>query len=130
MIASVGSTIRGASRSSTRTSPGPYITAPRTRVSLSSSSAFGGVRVRPPRGRRRGLDNRGVAAGGDDVVAGGQHGLGEVDAHTATGARDQPRLGLGRSHGPQGTTDSRRERDPVKVTLPGSPTRQTAALRW
>src|SRR5215211_4967415 len=29
MIASVGSTIRGASRSSTRTSPGPYITAPR-----------------------------------------------------------------------------------------------------
>src|SRR3954451_5217833 len=30
MIASVGSTIRGSSRSSTRTSPGPYITAPRT----------------------------------------------------------------------------------------------------
>src|SRR5688572_213231 len=29
MIASVGSTIRGASRSSTRTSPGPCITAPR-----------------------------------------------------------------------------------------------------
>jgi hypothetical protein len=29
MIASVASTIRGSSRSSTRTSPGPYITAPR-----------------------------------------------------------------------------------------------------
>src|SRR4051812_23506106 len=39
MIASVGSSIRGASRSSTRTSPGPYITAPRTTVSLRSGSA-------------------------------------------------------------------------------------------
>src|SRR3954447_1798952 len=39
MIASVGSTIAGASRSSTRTSPGPYITAPRSTVSLVSCSA-------------------------------------------------------------------------------------------
>ena len=39
MIASVGSMIRGASRSSTRTSPGPYMSAPR---------------ITPPRARRRG----------------------------------------------------------------------------
>src|SRR4051794_31245128 len=38
MIASVGSTIRGASRSSTRTSPGPCITAPRIWFSSGSQS--------------------------------------------------------------------------------------------
>src|SRR5687767_3417749 len=51
MIASVGSMIPGASRSSTRTSPGPYITAPRTTVSLSSSSPS----VVCPSGRHAGV---------------------------------------------------------------------------
>jgi hypothetical protein len=35
-------------------------------------------------------DHLGVAAGGHDVVAGGQRGLGEVDAHAAPGTRDEP----------------------------------------
>ena len=34
----------------------------------------------------------GVAAGGDDRVAGGQGGLGDVDAHAAAGAGDEPDL--------------------------------------
>ena len=42
-------------------------------------------------------DGVGVAAGGDDVVAGGQRGLGDVDAHAASGAGDEP--GLLASHG-------------------------------
>src|SRR5918992_4832603 len=42
MIASVGSTIRGSSRSSTRTSPGPYITAPRITFSLAFVMALYG----------------------------------------------------------------------------------------
>src|SRR4051794_8167347 len=40
MIASVGSTRRGSSRSSTRTSPGPCITAPRTTVSCRCPSGW------------------------------------------------------------------------------------------
>ena len=43
-------------------------------------------------------DGVGVAAGGDDVVAGGQRGLGEVDAHAAAGAGDEPGLVLGHGH--------------------------------
>ena len=32
----------------------------------------------------------GVAAGGDDCVAGGKRGLGDVDAHAAAGTSDEP----------------------------------------
>jgi hypothetical protein len=39
-----------------------------------------------------------VAAGGDDVVAGSQGSPGEVNAHAATGAGDQPGVGVGGSH--------------------------------
>jgi len=45
------------------------------------------------------LNGVGVAAGGDHVVAGGQRGPGELDAHAAAGAGDEPSL-LG-SHGSQ-----------------------------
>jgi len=41
-------------------------------------------------GRSHGI---GAAAGGDDAVTRGERGPGEVDAHAATGAGDQPRLG-------------------------------------
>jgi Kef-type K+ transport system membrane component KefB len=40
----------------------------------------------------RGADPLGVASGGDDGVAGGQGGLGDVDAHAAAGAGDEPNL--------------------------------------
>ena len=40
----------------------------------------------------RGGDLLGVAAGGDDRVTGGQGGLGDVDAHAATGAGDEPNI--------------------------------------
>ena len=40
----------------------------------------------------RGGDLLGVAAGGDDGVTGGQGGLGDVDAHAAAGAGDEPNL--------------------------------------
>ena len=40
-----------------------------------------------------GRPNRvGGAAGGDDLVSGGERGLGEVDAHAAAGAGDEPHL--------------------------------------
>ena len=35
----------------------------------------------------------GIAAGGDDVVAGGERGPGDVDTHAAAGAGDEPGLG-------------------------------------
>jgi hypothetical protein len=47
------------------------------------------------RGAERRGDGVGVAAAGDDVVAGAQRGLGEVDAHPASGAGDEPGLLLG-----------------------------------
>ena len=40
----------------------------------------------------RRADLLGVAAGGDDRVTGGQGGLGDVDAHAAAGAGDEPNL--------------------------------------
>ena len=40
----------------------------------------------------RSRDPLGVAAGGDHSVAGGQRGLGDVDAHAAAGAGDEPNL--------------------------------------
>ena len=58
-------------------------------------------------------DGVGVAAGGDDVVAGGQRGLGEVDAHAAAGAGDEPGLRLG-SHGSQQSADPRKVGVPVE----------------
>src|SRR5215210_1571102 len=56
MIASVGSTSRGSSRSSTRTSPGPYIIAPRTPRSFPPGRVAGLVAVHriPRRDRVRG----------------------------------------------------------------------------
>jgi hypothetical protein len=43
------------------------------------------------RAKRR-ADPLGVASGGDDGVASGQGGLGDVDAHAAAGARSEPNL--------------------------------------
>ena len=56
-------------------------------------------------------DGVGVAAGGHDVVAGGERGLGDVDAHSAAGAGDEPGLLLG-GHGVQQSAD------PEKVGVP------------
>src|SRR5439155_24307795 len=53
-----------------------------------------------------------VAAGGNDVVAGGERRLGEVDAHATSGASDQPDLLVG-SHGLQRTTVPSQVRVPV-----------------
>src|SRR5829696_517302 len=38
------------------------------------------------------LDGLGATAGGDDRVAGGQSGLGDVHAHSTAGAGDKPNL--------------------------------------
>jgi hypothetical protein len=38
------------------------------------------------------VDHRGVSSSSDDGVTGGQRGLGDVDAHAAASAGDQPDL--------------------------------------
>src|SRR5688500_6465137 len=48
MIASVASTISGSGRSSTRTSPGAYMTAPSTTISLRIAAIAAGPRVATP----------------------------------------------------------------------------------
>ena len=58
-------------------------------------------------------DGVGVAAGGNDVVAGGQRGLGDIDAHAAAGAGDEPGLVLC-GHGCQRTADSGKVGVPVE----------------
>ena len=60
-----------------------------------------------------GGDGVGVAAGGDDVVAGVQRGLGDVDAQAATGAGDDPGL-ASRSCGQQSA-------DRAQVGVPAVP---------
>ena len=73
-------------------------------------------------------DGVGVAAGGDDVVAGGQRGLGEVDAHAAAGAGDEPCL-LG-GHASSKARIPRRWESLLIGVLAGSPRRCVPGLRW
>ena len=58
-------------------------------------------------------DGVGVAAGGHDVVAGGERGLGDVEAHSAAGAGDEPGLLLG-GHGVQQSADLEKVGVPVE----------------
>src|SRR5205823_2246117 len=69
-------------------------------------------------------DGVGIAAGGHDVVAGGQRGLGEVDAHAASGAGDEP--GLLEGHGCQQSADSEKVGVPVERGTGRVPQRGTA----
>ena len=64
-------------------------------------------------------DGVGVAAGGHDVVAGGQRGLGDVDAQAAAGAGDDPGLLLG-GHDVQQSTDGEGE-SPCRERYPQGP---------
>jgi hypothetical protein len=72
-------------------------------------------------------DGVGIAAGCDDRMAGGQRGLGEVDAHVTPGAGDEPRLRL--SHGHHASAESAEVGVPVERVLRESPRHGPAGLR-
>src|SRR5206468_4326703 len=74
-------------------------------------------------------DGVGVAAGSDDVVAGGQRGLGDVDAQAAAGAGDEPGVLLSR-HGFREAPCERLWESLSREVLAGSPSRLRSGLRW
>ena len=74
-------------------------------------------------------DGVGVAAGGHDVVAGGERGLGDLDAHAAAGAGDEPGLLLG-GHGIQQSADLEKVGVPVERGTGRVPQPREPGLRW
>jgi hypothetical protein len=73
-------------------------------------------------------DGVGVAAGGHDVVAGGECGLGELGAHAAAGAGDDPGLLLG-GHDDQQSAHLEKVGAPVEGGTGGVPQTERAGSR-